>query len=323
MNSTPLALVAAGLLVAGCGGDSSSTPASDTEAQRVAAATATATTNPKCSADAIGAFYWEIGDGNGVRASGSVGTDAPGAGTRMALFSSSKWVYAAYVSQKRGLREDDAPYLNFSSGHTLFGVPSCPGANDVQSCGVSDGIDPAMVGLFHYDSGHMQYHARAVMGLGSADNAALGAEIAATLGDFALVYSQPQLAAGIEGTAQGYGAFLRRIVRGELAISAGLGSRRVPATYGSAVDGPQLGSEQWDYSLGHWVEIDPTIGDGSFSSAGGGGFYPWINASRTLYGIVARERFSESDAGYHSAECGRLIRQAWVTGVQVTGTTPG
>lgn len=323
MNTHSLALAAAAVLVAGCGGGSSSTPAAVDEAQRVAAATATATAHPKCSDAAIGAFYWEIGDGNGVRASGSVGAGAPGAGTRMALFSSSKWVYAAYVAQKRGLRDDDAPYLNFSSGHTLFGIPSCPAAPDVQSCGVSDGLDAAMVGRFFYDSGHMQYHARAVMGLGTADNAALGAEMTTALGDFAFVYTQPQLAAGIDGTPQGYAAFLRRIVRGELAIAAGLGSHRVPATYGNAANAPNLAGEQWDYSLGHWVEIDPTLGDGAFSSAGGGGFYPWIDAGRTLYGIVARERFTEADAGYHSAECGRLIRRAWVSGQPVSAATPG
>lgn len=324
MRSTPLGLVAASLFVAGCGGDpSSTTPAADLDAQRIAAATATANENPLCDVARLGGFYWEIGDGNGVRASGSIGAGAPGPGTRMSLFSSSKWIYAAYVVQKRGVRDDDAPYLNFSSGHTLFGVPSCPGAADVQSCGASDGLDPAMVGRFRYDSGHMQYHARVVMGLGLADTAALSAEIAATLGDFALVYTQPQLAAGVEGTPQGYGAFLRRIVRGELAIAQGLGTQRVPATYGNASASPIPGTEHWDYSLGHWVEIDPVTGDGAVSSAGGGGFYPWINAGRTLYGILAREHFTESDAGYHSAECGRLIRRAWETGVQVTGNTPG
>jgi hypothetical protein len=323
MNTTPIALAAATLLIVGCGGSDSPSPASVDEAQRVAAATATANANPKCDVATIGAFYWELGDGNGVRASGSVGAGAPEAGTRMALYSSSKWIYAAYVVQKRGLVEADAPFLNFSSGHTLFGVPTCPVASDVQSCGVSDGVDPATVGRFLYDSGHMQYHARAMMGLGGADNAALAAEMTATLGDFAFAYAQPHLAAGVEGTSQGYGAFLRRILRGELAIADGLGWRRVAASYGTAIDGPQVGSEEWDYSLGHWVETDARIGDGSYSSAGGGGFYPWINGSRTLYGIVARERVSESDAGYHSAECGRLIRQAWVTGVQVSSTTPG
>lgn len=318
MNTNALTMIVAGLLVAGCGGDSSSTPDAIDEAQRVTAATATATGHPKCSASAIGGFYWEIGDGNGVRASGSVGPDAPGAGTRMPLYSSSKWVYAAYVVQQRGLRDDDAPYLNFTSGHTRFGLPYCPGAPDVQSCGGPDALNPDMVGRFYYDSGHMQYHAQAVMGLGAADNAALGAAVAAALGDFAFVYTQPQLAAGIEGTPQGYAAFLRRIVRGELVIAGGLGAHRVPATYGSAANAPDLGSEQWDYALGHWVEIDPALGDGAFSSAGAGGFYPWISANGRLYGIVARENVAEGNAGYHSAECGRLIRQAWVSGRQVS-----
>lgn len=322
MTRAHFTIVAAGLLAAGCGGDSS-TPAGVTEAQRVEAATATAANNPKCDAATIGAFYWEIGDGNGVRASGSVGAGAPAAGTRMNLYSSSKWIYAAYVVQKHGLRDDDAPYLNFTSGHTLFGLPNCPLAVDVQSCGDDAGVDPATVDRFFYDSGHMQYHAQSRMGLGADDTTMLGAEIAATLGDFAMLYRQPQLAAGIEGTPQGYGAFLRRILRGELAIADGLGTHRVPATYGNAAGGPDLGAEQWDYSLGHWVEIDPTLGDGSYSSAGAGGFYPWINSARTLYGIVARESVAEGNAGYHSAECGRLIRQAWVTGEQVTRILPG
>lgn len=323
MNTVLLTFIATGVLVTGCGGGSSSTPAAIDEWERVDAATTAATSDPKCSAASIGGFYWEIGDGNGVRASGSVGPDAPGAGTRMALYSSSKWVYAAYVAEMRGLRSADVPYLNFTSGHVLFGLPVCPGAPDVQSCGRSDGQDPAMVGPFYYDSGHMQYHARVVMGLGAADTAALGAEIALALGDFALAYAQPQLAAGIEGTPQGYAAFLRRIVRGELAIAAGLGSHRVPATYGSAAHGPDLGAEQWDYSLGHWVEIDPAAGDGTFSSAGAGGFYPWISADGKLYGIVARQNVSEGKASYHSIECGRVIRRAWVLGRQPTSHAPG
>jgi hypothetical protein len=326
MNNRSIALTLSCLALAACGGGSGTSseppPGGITDADRIAAATSTANNNAKCSDGAIGSFYWEIGDGNGVRASGQVGSGAPSAGTRMALFSSSKWVYAAYVAQKRGLRADDAPYLNFTSGHTLFGTPTCPFANDVQSCGASDGLDPDTVGHFYYDSGHMQYHARAVMGLGTADNAVLASEMRSTLGDFGFTYTQPQLAAGVEGTAQGYGAFLRRMLRGELALGAGIGTQAVPATYGNALSGPVAGAERWDYSLGQWVEADPQVGDRANSSAGGGGFYPWIDAGKSLYGILARERFAEADAGYHSAECGRLIRQAWRTGVAVTATTP-
>ena len=68
------------------------------------------------------------------------------------------------------------------------------------------------------------------------------------------------------------------------------------------------------YSLGHWVEDDPLAGDGAFSSAGAFGFYPWIDATRAFYGILARHDLT-GDAGNKSVLCGSLIRKAWVSGV--------
>ena len=69
------------------------------------------------------------------------------------------------------------------------------------------------------------------------------------------------------------------------------------------------------YSLGHWVEDDPTTGDGAFSSAGLFGFYPWIDASKTYYGIIARFQVRSPGAGAASQACGAQIRKAWKTGV--------
>ena len=69
----------------------------------------------------------------------------------------------------------------------------------------------------------------------------------------------------------------------------------------------------WHYSLGHWVE-DDADGDGAFSSAGALGFYPWVSKERTLYGIIARDNTSLDQEGYQSAQCGGLVRKAWVTG---------
>ena len=71
--------------------------------------------------------------------------------------------------------------------------------------------------------------------------------------------------------------------------------------------------EVWHYSLGHWVEDDPTVGDHAFSSAGALGFYPWIDKSKTYYGVLARDAGLEANAGYHSVQCGRLIRKAWTS----------
>jgi hypothetical protein len=87
-----------------------------------------------------------------------------------------------------------------------------------------------------------------------------------------------------------------------------------PATCSTALYSPVPSVESWHYSLAHWVEDDPSVGDGSFSSAGAFGFYPWIDASKTYYGILAR--YSLAPGAYiQSVYCGRTIRKAWMTGI--------
>ena len=66
----------------------------------------------------------------------------------------------------------------------------------------------------------------------------------------------------------------------------------------------------WHYSLGHWVEDDPAVGDGAFSSPGAFWFYPWIDQSKTYYGIVARK--DHAGSAVDSVNCGREIRKAWM-----------
>lgn len=70
--------------------------------------------------------------------------------------------------------------------------------------------------------------------------------------------------------------------------------------------------ESWHYSIGHWVEDDPVVGDGAFSSPGAFGFYPWIDATKSYYGILARNVSGAGSVG-DSVDCGRLIRKAWTT----------
>lgn len=314
------------LLLGACGGGGSTQSSgpivvdpSDTD--RAEAARVTATSNAHCSTSAIGPFYWEIGDGTRARAGGSVGSGAPTADTQMSIASASKWVYSAYVIQKVGRRSGDVPFLNFTSGYNEMVLPLCQVGDTVASClEGKDGVVDSTVGKFLYGSGHMQHHAAAVMGLGAMDNSALTAEVSSTIGDFGFLYTQPQLAGGLVADASGYGAFLRKILRGDLAIRNALGVNQVctnPDTCSTAVGGPIPSNESWTYSLGHWVETDPVAGDGAYSSAGALGFYPWIDQSKTYYGILARRADGESNAGYHSAECGRLIRQAWETGTAV------
>lgn len=335
-NIKLMALVlGAALGVTSCGGGSSDTsgdvpPPSEppTDAQRAAAATQTANTNSMCSLATLGTYYWEIGDANGAKVSGSP-FGGPTSTTSMWVFSSSKWLYAANVVQKRGVLDVDVPFLNFTSGYSEFGnAPVCPNGDTVASCKAGGyGQDPTTIGRFYYDSGHMQHHAASVMGLGGANDAALAADLNATVGNFGFSYTVPQLAAGVVATPEAYAGFLRRVLRGELAIAAALGTHKVctnPEQPGcnAAYSPESVSTEDWNYSLGHWVEDDPAVGDHAFSSAGGGGFYPWIDHDKKYYGVVARERETEPEAGYHSAQCGRLIRQAWMTGEAVTGTVP-
>ena len=300
----------------------------------MAAATATANVNPNCAEARLGPFYWEIGDKDGALVSGTVGSGI-GASTAINIASASKWLYSTYVVQKVGSRTQDVSYLNFTSGYSNFGAPLCQGDTvTVASClSGHDELVTSSVGKFDYDSGHMQHHAAIVMtGLSGMNSTALTTELLGTTGLSGFVYAQPLLAGGLVASANDYTGFLRKILKGELVIASLLGSNKVctqpkplapRATCTSAVNTP-IPDESWNYSLGHWVEDDPIFGDHAFSSAGAFGFYPWVDSTKTHYGVLSRlATTTEDHAGYHSAECGRLIRQAYRTGVAVpTATTP-
>jgi len=291
-------------------------------AQRETAATATAnSSNNDCAP--IRPFYWEIGDSSAKLASGSIGSAAPVASTSMNIASASKWLYGAYVAQRKNgvlSTTDDVPFLNFTSGYTNFTLPFCEPGGTVEDCldGSKGAQDSATIGDFFYNSGHMQKHA-STLGLGTLDNAGLADEIRSEIGtDIALTYTQPQLAAGVEMTPDSYARFLRKMLSGGLRMGAMLGRNAVCTNPGdpdctSAIYSPINidSNESWQYSLGHWVESDPVVGDDAVSSPGSFGFYPWIDSSRTYYGIVARE---VSQGYYESVQCGRLIRRAWLTG---------
>jgi hypothetical protein len=321
-------LAVSSFLLAGCGGGGDAPPAPTpvsgplTPSQRSAAAqtTAQSASNP-CAA--IRPFYWEIGDANAMLTSGSVeiggGPPTVVATTPMAIASASKWLYGAYVAQKQNgaLNAIDIKHLTFRSGYTSFS--SCSPGQTVDDCvnAGSNGVyTAARDGFFFYDGGHMQKHA-SLFGLGALGNAALAAEMQTQLGaDVTFGFSQPQLAGGAFSTAGGYAVFLRKMLAGTLRLGPLLGTQAVctnSTTCAQALAAPVPASESWHYSLGHWVEDDPVVGDGAFSSAGAFGFYPWIDAGRAHYGVLARA-VVQANAGYDSARCGRLIRKAWVTG---------
>ncbi|HSI52258.1 MAG TPA: hypothetical protein VLA61_28665 [Ideonella sp.] len=317
------------------------TPPTGTSA---AAATATAQHNALCSTDLLGPYAWQIGNADGAMASGELGTGTTDT-TPMSIASASKWLYGAYVVERRGSAEAlsstaDLPYLNFTSGYTNLGsvsfssglICSADSIHTVDEClnnsATSGEQDPSTVGKFDYDSGHMEKHA-SLLGLGSDTAQTLGTEISSKLGTN-FVYRQPLLAGGVYTTANDYASFLRAVLKGSLKMNGALGYAAVctnplDTAHGcdstNAVVGPIPTTESWHYAMGHWVEDDGAVGDGSFSSPGALGFYPWIDQSKTWYGVLARQQEGEQQ-GYASVQCGRLIRHAWMTGVEQTGSTP-
>lgn len=332
LNLTRLRLLVvaatAAACLGGCGGSSStSTDIGGSElARRQAAAQATAQDNPECTG--IRPFYWEVGDRSAALASGSVSRPG-GAVVRadevMSIASASKWLYSTYfVQRQRGaLTAADVKFFNFWSGYTnLSNVVGCSAASTVQDCldldngnGSTNGsFSPETENKFDYDGGHMQRHA-ADNGLGALDNAGLAAELRRQIGsEIELSYGQPQLAGGVFMSALEYAKVLRKMLDGGLLMRSALGTHPVcvdPATCPLALSTPSPKGEQWHYSIGHWVEDDPRVGDGAFSSPGAFGFYPWIDASKTYYGIVAR---ADLLGAIDSVRCGRLIRKAWLTG---------
>jgi hypothetical protein len=318
----------AACFVIACGGDSSSggnggsptPPNGTTTQQRIQAATTTAENNDLCMA--IRPFYWEIGNATAAVASGSLNSASSAttytANSRMSIASASKWLYASYVVERRrgALTAEDYRYLNFQSGYTNF--TECLMTQTVGECeGYLDNgtFTPAHEGKFFYNSGHMQKHAT-LLGLGPLGNAQLADEIETQLGaDVAIAYTQPQLAGGAFMSSSAYALLLRKMLSGRLRMGSMLGTHAVctnPASCPAAVLAPIRPRESWHYSIGHWVEDDPAVGDGAFSSAGAFGFYPWIDASKTYYGVVAR---AAAAGALESVDCGRLIRKAWITGV--------
>ncbi|MFY9509691.1 MAG: hypothetical protein WAQ05_01785 [Rubrivivax sp.] len=320
--------VTGGLLLAGLW-TAGTAAAQATDAQRISAAKRTVATHPYCSTRTLGAYYWEIGDASGAMTSGAAaprGDTAVGADTVIGVASASKWIYAAYTVQKYGDEPSARPYLNLTSGYSNFRTSDCPTAGTVAQClpGARSRSE-ALNQVFHYDGGHMQQHA-INMGLGPLYNGELAVEIGSMVGTaVVLSYVQPGLAGGVSTTARSYGGFLRSLMAGSatpLALGSMLGSNPVCTFPSASCNASRLTAmpEAWHYSLGHWIEDDPATTPAiniAYSSPGTFGFYPWIDASRSYYGILARqtEAFSGNDEGYASAKCGRVVRMAWMTGV--------
>ncbi|TGK01297.1 hypothetical protein EHQ53_08675 [Leptospira langatensis] len=295
----------------------------------------TATTNISCTK--LGAFYWEIGDGTGALGYSSVNGSVNQTSTLL-IASASKWIWGAYVLEKVGTPGvNEQFYLRMQSGYDNVADNKC-NVTTVTSCFTNgpgrDGTNNnnyqyvSDENKFYYNGGHFQAYAALnpsslSPALTSYDRTQLTSEIATvvlggTNPDF--FYATPQLAGGVQTTAQVYAIFLRRILNSNLVMRSYLGADTVPtlpalhpsqALYSPFTTG--INKEDVHYSYAHWLEDSPQS-DGAFSSPGKFGFYPWIDSGVTTYGIIAR--YSTSALAYaESVYCGRLLRTAYATGV--------
>lgn len=335
------------------GGGGSGSP---TLVQRQQAAEATVKDDDSCTT--LTPFYWEVGDGNGALDSGTGGDNSstpPNSETTMAIASASKWIFGAYALEKldasaaNPLTADEVEELNFTSGYDHMSDSSCFLTDTVAGCfsatnptgGLNSDRHSSDIGRFFYNGGHMQALATNTLGLGGdyisfiAATPKLATAIESYVGqDLTLYYSNPSLAGGVDTTPATYAEFLRKILNGDLrmkdylsadAVCAHANSSDCPTAIYSPINQAAPGlpndvsDEAWHYSIGHWIEDDPMVGDGAFSSPGADGFYPWIDASVTYYGILAR--FDPDPTAAPGKEpyalsvyCGRKIRKAWLTG---------
>ena len=307
-------------------------PSANTAAA-IAAAQNSAATDPLCAVSKLGDFYWEIGNATSTTpiASGSIGTGSVAASSYFNIASSSKWIFGAYVLEKKGIdvvrsTASISDGLRFLSGYTGLNDTACAGTGTVNACfiagmnGNTSQPDPTTVGKFDYDGGHDQKLAAVDMGLGNFNAAQLTTEYQNTLGlskGFNMAPLDPLMAGGMMGTATDYALFLRKMMNQQLVIGSHLGENAVCTLPdncpGKVAYSPIVAlQEPWTYSYNHWVESQ--YGNGSidaYSSPGKWGFYPWISGDKKYYGIVSRHDTNPT-AYAVSVLCGRQIRKAFL-----------
>ena len=253
--------------------------------------------------DAVRPFYWEIGDASGRwRRAASASSGDPTvytATTPMNIASASKWFYSTYFVQRTGgvaeRHRRQVPQLQQRLHRASR--PACPARRPCSECvdlrrqrhplrRRPTASSPTAAATWRSTP--------ALNGLGALDNAgARGRDPhARSAPTSASPTAQPQLAGGVVDDGGDYATLLRKILarRPEDARRARHPRRlHQPAHLRHArCRRPIPPGESWHYSIGHWVEDDPTVGDGAFSSAGAFGFYPWIDRDEDHYGVLAR-----------------------------------
>jgi CubicO group peptidase (beta-lactamase class C family) len=289
------------------------------------AAVTTANSAPACTS--LGDFYWEVGTGTAKLFGFSRGSTVTAA-TELPLASASKWLYASAYVQSKGyanLTAAEKKRLNFTSGFLERGDIAC---GDVGTT-VSECYGPAYKdvgyrilqdGNFFYDGGHMQK--LALEDIGSRQGTGLlsvvdwlNNQLGTSLPENANAVA---VAGGFRGSAADYRVFLQKLLTNQYGMSFRLTADTVPAYAGGPGVSytPWSGGQQAYYGLGHWVERESVGGVWQVtghSSPGAFGFYPWVDAGKEQYMLLARAR-NTSGEGELSRVCAHKLHKAYTTG---------
>ncbi len=247
------------------------------------------------------------------------------------------------------------PFLRFTSGYENMADTTCTSYTEtVQDClttanglGISGAPDNgsqtvADSGKFYYNSGHLEVFEGggdpSIAGVMNGANYS-AADLATAVQDALAAhnvnwnfnYSSANPAGGIYTTSGDYAEFLKGLIRKNdplilryflkpasddpYAVCTNPTFNICP----TSVFAPLPPTVSWHYSITHWIEDDPTTGDGAYSSPGKLGFYPWVDSTFTYYGIVAREDHNspslpQNAPFFESDNCGEAIRKAFLTG---------
>jgi hypothetical protein len=177
------------------------------------------------------AFYWEVGDANGLLYARQDEQGQPHANRDQVIpiASASKWLYATYVVEPASgqtLNEASIARLSLSSDAVATHPAStdagaitivCNPTNTVAQCAARQtrGGDDGQIHPFSYGGAHLQSLAGEDTVIRNDDTLALGTAISNVLqlpGAFA--YGQPALAGGVRTSPATYAAFLQKMLKG-------------------------------------------------------------------------------------------------------------
>lgn len=273
-------------------------------------------------------FIWEVGDAeNVITRDFSLKGTPPSAKGLISLHEISAFIFATYAAQMKdgSFTPEEINDLTLRSGYTAPLSQNCRAATTVSSCFSNLSHARSTDGAFYYGPGSVQKMA-VDLGLGTFRDGDLRDEYSSAIGAPAthFQFETMRIMDGLRMTPNNLSRFMRHLLSGNLKMSGMLGQHavcldpsecQVPVTYAPA-------PRNRDYSLGHWVEKNPTTGEvEAFSMAGKSGIYAWITADRKYYGYMIPHD-NGANRSMDGISCGRAMYRAVIRGTQNRSGTP-